>query len=65
MFWFGLVLRHINPCRLFNAKSIFIHTNNSISNISVYRKNSFNVKNTSISNNSVEDTKTSISSNSV
>ena len=32
---FGLVLWHINPCRLFNAKSIFIHINSSISNNSV------------------------------
>ena len=35
VFWFGLVLWHINHCRLFNAKSIFIHINNSISNYSV------------------------------
>ena len=28
----GLVLWHINLCRLFNAKSIFIQINNSISN---------------------------------
>ena len=26
LFKFGLVLWHINHCRLFNAKSIFIHT---------------------------------------
>ena len=32
---FGLVLWHINLCRLFNAKSIFIHIKNSISNNSV------------------------------
>ena len=32
--WLGLKL-HINPCRLFNAKSIFIDTNDSISNNSV------------------------------
>ena len=25
MIWFGLVLWHINCCRLFNAKSSFIH----------------------------------------
>ena len=31
----GLVLRHINHRRLFNAKSIFIHINSSISNNSV------------------------------
>ena len=24
MIWFGWVLWHINPCRLFNAQSIFI-----------------------------------------
>ena len=30
--WFGLVLWHINHCRLFNVKSIFIHINSSISN---------------------------------
>ena len=29
--WFGLVLWHINHCWLFNAKSIFIHINSSIS----------------------------------
>ena len=28
--WIGLVLRHISNCRLFNAKSIFIHINSSI-----------------------------------
>ena len=33
--WFGLVLWHINNCSLFNAKSIFIHINSSISNNSV------------------------------
>ena len=32
---FGLVLWHINHCRLFNAKSILIHINSSISNNSV------------------------------
>ena len=37
---FGLVLWYINLCRLFNAKSIFIHRNRSISNNSVYHKNS-------------------------
>ena len=31
----GLVLRHINHYRLFNAKSIFIHIKCSISNYSV------------------------------
>ena len=56
---FSFVLWHINHCRLFNAKSIFIHINSSISNNSVQHKNSFlftqslNVKNSSISNNSV------------
>ena len=33
--WLGLALCHINHCRLFNAKSIFIHINSSISNNSV------------------------------
>ena len=33
--WFGLVLWHINHWRLFNAKSIFISINSSISNNSV------------------------------
>ena len=33
--WLVLVLWHINCCRLFNAKSIFIHINSSISNNSV------------------------------
>ena len=37
-FPFGLVLWHINRCRLFNAKSIFIHINSSISNNSVQHK---------------------------
>ena len=32
MVWFGLVLWHINHCRLFIAKSIFIHINSSVSN---------------------------------
>ena len=32
---FGLVLWHINHCRLFNAKYIFIHINSSISSNSV------------------------------
>ena len=36
--WFGLVLWHINHCRLFNAKSIFIHINSSISKNSVLHK---------------------------
>ena len=31
----GWVLEHINLCRLFNAKSIFIQINSSISNNSV------------------------------
>ena len=30
--WFGLVLWHINYCRLLNVKPIFIHINSSISN---------------------------------
>ena len=29
--WLSLVLWHINHCRLFNAKSIFIHIHSSIS----------------------------------
>ena len=33
--WFGLVWLHINHCRLFNAKSIFMHINSSILNNSV------------------------------
>ena len=33
--WFGLALWHINLCRLFNVKSIFIHINISNSNNSV------------------------------
>ena len=33
--FFDLVLWHINHCRLFNAKSIFIHINSSISNNSL------------------------------
>ena len=33
--FFGLVLWHINHCRLFNAKSIFIQINSSIPNNSV------------------------------
>ena len=37
--WFGLVLRHTNHCWLFNAKSIFIHINSSISNNSVLHFN--------------------------
>ena len=39
--WFGLVLWHINLCRLFNAKSIFIHINSYVSNNSVLYKYSF------------------------
>ena len=38
---FSLVLWHIYHCRLFNAKSIFIHVNSSISNKSVKYKYSF------------------------
>ena len=34
-FCFGLILWHINRCRLFNAKSIFIQINSTISNKSV------------------------------
>ena len=30
LIWFGLVLWHINHCRLFNTESIFIHLNSSI-----------------------------------
>ena len=33
--WFGLVLWHINHCGLFNAESIFIHLNGSLSDNSV------------------------------
>ena len=57
--WFGLVLWHINHCRLLNAKSSFIHINSSISNDSVQHKYIFfclhtvKCKNTSISNNLV------------
>ena len=32
LIWFGLILWHINHCRLFNAESIFIRMNSSISN---------------------------------
>ena len=39
MIWFGLVLWHINHCKLFNAKSIVIHINSSISNNSVFHTN--------------------------
>ena len=35
---FGSVLWHINHCRLFHAKSIFIHINSCISDNSVYHK---------------------------
>ena len=35
MVWFGLVFWYINHCWLFNAKSICIYTNSSISNNSV------------------------------
>ena len=38
---FGWVLWHINPCRLFNAKSIFIQINSSLSNNSVKYKYTF------------------------
>ena len=33
--WFGIVLWHINLCRLFNVKPIFIHINSYISNNSI------------------------------
>ena len=36
--WFGLVLWHINYCKLFNAKSIYIHINSSILNNSVQQR---------------------------
>ena len=39
MIRFGLVLFHLNFCRLFNAKSILIHINSSISKNSVWHKN--------------------------
>ncbi len=43
---FVWVLWHINLCRLFNAKSIFIQINSSISNNSVWQKvHSLNAKN--------------------
>ena len=42
---------HLNRFRLFNSKSILIHINSSIPNNLVH---SLNVKNTSISNNSVQ-----------
>ena len=35
LIWSGLVLWHINHCRLFNVKPIFIDINSSISNNSV------------------------------
>ena len=35
IYLFVWILWHINPCRLFNAKSIFIQINSSISNFSV------------------------------
>ena len=35
LFWFGLVLCHINYLGLFNAKFIFILINSSISNSTV------------------------------
>ena len=38
---FGLVLWHINHCRLFNAKSILIHMKSSISNNSSKDEHSF------------------------
>ena len=38
---FDLVWSHINYCKLFNAKSIFIHINSSISNNSVQHKYNF------------------------
>ena len=37
-FWFGLISWHINHCRLFNAKSSFIHIKSSISNNSLQHK---------------------------
>ena len=57
-FWLGRVLWHINHCRLFNAKSIFIHINRSISTNLVYYKYGFclfivKCQNSSISGNSV------------
>ena len=39
--WFGLVLRHINLCRLSNAKSIFSYINNSTSKTSLQYKKIF------------------------
>ena len=39
--WFGLVLWHINRCRLSNTKSIFIHINTSNSINSTQYKYSF------------------------
>ena len=54
----GLVLWHINECRLVNAIFIFIHLHSSISNHSVLYKysfylHSFKYQNSSISHNSV------------
>ena len=34
--WFGLVSLPINHCTLFNAKSIFIYINSSISYVYIY-----------------------------
>ena len=39
--WFSFDLWHINQCRLFNVKCIFIHINISISNNSVKHRYSF------------------------
>ena len=61
MVWFGFMIWHINHHRLFNAKSIFIHINNSTSNNSVKYMCSLNVKNISISNYSDQSTKLNVS----
>ena len=54
LFWFGLVLWHINHYRLLNAKFIFIHINSSISNNSVTQKYTVSMlKYSTISDNSV------------
>ena len=44
--WFGLVLWHINNCRLFNAKSIFLHMISSSSNNLVQFKYSVSMSKT-------------------
>ena len=41
LIWFGLVSWHISHCKLFNDKSIFVHLSGSISNNSVWNRNSF------------------------